>query len=371
MSRFSQLPIVMTLRSVFVELLLLVLVDLRAHALDGAHGVEEVQHLQEGIADSRPAEAILELVALGLLVDVRVLERDLLSDDGYVDRDDGPVDDHVVARRDDLEQVAEGLVVSDGAAVHEVQPVGKRPEPEDGAADGFEATEDAEGLHLLEPRRDLGDKEKAHESLLEQHERVVQEPHVTAGPTLIQINVEPQIPEDAHQLEDDVRDADQHEVFVPRVRRGVVAERAGVAPVLLGCVIETDVFEVVDYFLGVLADLIELVLDRVCFFLEQAADIINNLLRRRRIFIVLSLSLVVFSSLSFQLFLDFLLLLEHFSLDFEFFFACKLLVQLLLEIFDRVADYGFIVDDVSQVRAKLIGNLGGAFHGGLHKYLRH
>ena len=339
------------------ESLSLVLLDLVGDAIERADGIEIVESLTERNSNLGPSEAVLISVALGLLVDHSTLEGDLFDENSKVDGNNGPVHDHIVAREYGFHEIAGRLVVSTRTTVHEVEPFDEGPHPEDAAAEGLEETDEARQLHLFKPRGNFSDQEEAEKSLLHKHERVVEQPQVASGPTLIEVNIEKEIPNDANKLNYDVRNRHQHEVGEPRMRREVAFVSGRVGPVLLLGIIEANIFEVVHDLAGLLADLVELILNVLALFLEDTHDVVEYLLRLRLI-IVLLCSIIL-------LFLE-ALQLGLLSLDLRF--SAHLFLELLLQILQIVGD-SRLIDSVGQVRAKFGRDRLRTFHGGLDEHL--
>ena len=295
--------------------------DLGANALDRADGIEIIKHLKQLNANIGPSEAVHKGVALSLLVDEVTLEADLLNDNSNVDGHYGPVHDHIVAREDSFHEIGGRLVVSARTTEHEVHPLAESIDPEHAAADGVDETDEARQLHLSKPRGNFSDQEEAEQSLLHKHERVVEQPQVASGPTLIQINVEKQIPNNADELDDNVRNRHKHGVGEPRVCREVALVSVCVGPVLLTSILESNIFEVVHDLAGLLADLFELILDIFTLFFDDTFKVVEDLLRLG-LFIVLLLSFILLSLEALELGLLLLDLL----------FSAKLLLELLLQI---------------------------------------
>lgn len=340
----------------------LVLSDLVSNSTKHADRVEVVEHAHESWANLGPAEAILiQFVALGFLVHVREFDLELLDDEAQVDRHNGPMQDDIVACEDGFQEISRRLVVSASATVHQIHPLGQAPNPEQGASSGLNESEEADQLHFTEPRGNLRNHEESIERLLPELQRVEDEPQVATGPTLVQVNIEEEVPDNADELEKRKRKRHGKEVAEPIVLLNVALGRVDILH-FRNSVRNANICEVFLDFRGLFTYLVELLLDVVALFFEDALDVVEDFLWLG-LFIVLLLGLLLLFLEALQLFLFLLDLLFH----------AQLILELLLQVGDIVHDRRHLfdlLDCIGQVSAKLRRNLADTFHGTLDEHMR-
>ena len=141
------------------------------------------------------------------------------------------------------------------------------------------------------------------------------------------------------------------------MRREVAFVSGRVGPVLLLSIVKANIFEVVDDLAGLLADLVELVLNVFALFLEDTNNVVEYLLRLRLIIVLLR-----------GIILLFLEALQLSLLPLDLRFSAHLFLELLLQVLQIVSD-SRLIDSVGQVRSEFGRDRLRTFHGGLDENL--